>query len=222
LAALIETTRASTKVIRRLAGPDRAMLYLTAFATGYRAGELAELGPENFDLNAEIPVAVLPPKATKNKKAARQPLPPGLAAQLREYLADKPKGKPVWPGTWRERPVSVLTRDLAAAKVPYCVTTIDGPRFADFHALRHGYLSALAAAGVGVKELQTLARHSDPRLTLGIYTHARAEALGASVARLQLPGSKPANPLAHMSRSELEVAVISLTAALFVFMGMPG
>jgi hypothetical protein len=61
-----------------------------------------------------------------------------------------------------------------------------GKKFADFHALSHSYLTALAA-GVGVKELQTLARHADPRVTLGIYTHARPEALGASVARLKLP-----------------------------------
>ena len=31
--------------------------------------------------------------------------------------------------------------------MPYCVVTIDGPRYADFHALRHSYLSALTAAG---------------------------------------------------------------------------
>src|SRR5262249_17171366 len=124
--------------------------------------------------------------------------------------AKRPKGKPVWPGTWREAPVKVLRRDLAAANVPYCLPTLEGPRFADFHSLRHSYLSALAAAGVGVKELQELARHSDPRLTLCIYTHTRADSLGASVARLQLPGSAERNPLGKLSRSELEAAVVAL------------
>jgi integrase len=216
LARLIDTTRVSVVVIRDLDGPARAMLYLVAFATGYRAGELAELNPENFDLDAEIPSAVLPARLTKNKKRARQPLPPGVAYQLREFLVGKPAGQPVWPGTWSERPVSVLCRDLKAAKVPYVVETIDGPRYADFHALRHSYLSALAAAGVGVKELQELARHSDPRLTLGIYTHARAESLGASVARLQLPGcgAEPGNPLAALTRAELEAAVTSLAGTV--------
>lgn len=212
MARLIDTTRASSKEIRNLAGPDRAMLYLVAFATGYRASELAMLRPENFDLDAEVPMAILPAKDTKNKKPAMQPLPPGVAFQLREYLASKPKRTPVWPGTWSERPVSVLRRDLAAAKVPYCIETIHGKRYADFHALRHSYLSALSAAGVGVKELQELARHGDVRLTLGIYTHARNESLGASVARLQIPGAGQENPLASLSRADLETAVITLIA----------
>src|SRR5262249_61189011 len=90
---------------------------------------------------------------------------------------------------------------------------------ADFHALRHIYVSALAAAGVVGKELQELARHSDPRLTLGIYTHARAEALGASVARLQLPAAAGENPLARLTRSGLEGAVIALAVALRTLTG---
>ncbi|MDB5310263.1 MAG: hypothetical protein JWO38_4465 [Gemmataceae bacterium] len=219
LAQLIDTTRASSRVIRELAGPDRAMLYLVAFATGYRAGELAELSPHHFDLDAEIPAAILPGRLTKNKKRAHQPLPPGVAIQLREYLAGRPDGQPVWPGTWSERPVSVLCRDLAAAGVPYRIDTIDGPRYADFHALRHSYLSALAAAGVGVKELQDLARHSDPRLTLGIYTHARAESLGASVARLQIPGAAEGNALSALSRADLEAAVIVLSVVVRTLTG---
>src|SRR5205823_6015292 len=112
-------------------------------------------------------------------------------------------------------------RDLAAAGVPYCVKTIDGPRYADFHALRHSYLSALSSAGVGVKELQELARHSDPRLTLGLYTHARAEALGAAVNRLQIPGAVAgvANPLAALGRAELEGLAAGLLAVVAVFQG---
>lgn len=100
----------------------------------------------------------------------------------------------------------MLNIDLAAANVPYVVATIDGPRHADFHALRHSYLSALFAAGVAPKELRELARHGDLRLTLGVYTHSRTELLGAAVARLPLPGAEGENPLAALSRSELEAA----------------
>ena len=88
--------------------------------------------------------------------------------------------------------------------MPYKITTIDGDRYADFHALQHRFLSALAAAGVGVKELQELARYSDPRITLGIYTHARAESLSSAVGRLQIPGSPEENPLARLTRAEVE------------------
>jgi hypothetical protein len=75
--------------------------------------------------------------------------------------------------------VSVLARDLKAAGVAYCQQSLDGPKYADFRALRHSYLSALAAAGVGVKELQTLARHAEPRVTLGGSTHTPAPRLWA-------------------------------------------
>ncbi|WP_439628891.1 tyrosine-type recombinase/integrase [Gemmata sp.] len=221
LADLIETTRASKKVVRGLTGTDRATLYLTAFATGYRAGELSELGPENFDLDTDPPAVVLPARLTKNKKAARQPIQPGLAELLGAYLAGKPRGRAVWPGTWGEKPAKVLRVDLAAAGIPYCVEGVNGKEYADFHALRHSYLSALSAAGVGAKELQELARHSDPRLTLGIYTHSRVEALGASVAKLQIPGVGEASPLSRLSRQDLERAVVALAALVRALTG-PG
>src|SRR5262249_5190360 len=43
--------------------------------------------------------------------------------------------------------------------------------FADYHALRHTYITALAKSNAPVKILQTLARHSTPTLTLGDYAH---------------------------------------------------
>lgn len=212
LARLIETTQDCEEVIRGLNGPERALLYLTAFSTGYRAGELAALTKECFDLDAETAVAMLPARLTKNKKKARQPIPPGVVSRLRTLLDKRKEGEPVWPGTWSERPVSVLRRDLDRAQVPYKITTIDGDKYADFHALRHSFLSALAAAGVGVKELQELARHSDPRITLGIYTHARPESLSGAVGRLQIPGTAEVNPLARLTRTELEMLVAELQA----------
>lgn len=214
VARVLDAAKSSPKTIRGLSGPDRYHLYLTAFATGYRSGELSELHPENFNLSAEPPTVTLPGRFTKNGKPAIQPLPPGVAALLREYLTGKPAGRSVWPGTWVERSAQMLRKDLAKAGVPYKVETTDGPRYADFHALRHSYLSALSALGVAPKELQELARHSDVRLTLGIYTHTRIGALGASVAKLNVPGVNETNPLARMSRAELEAAVVALAVAL--------
>jgi len=42
---------------------------------------------------------------------------------------------------------------------------------ADFHALRHTYISRLVRSGANVKVAQELARHSTPTLTLGRYAH---------------------------------------------------
>ena len=45
-------------------------------------------------------------------------------------------------------------------------------RVLDFHALRHTYISSLAAGGVHPKDAQTLARHSTITLTMDRYTHS--------------------------------------------------
>ncbi len=221
LGRLLDTTLNSTRIARRLTGRDRYFLYLVAFSTGYRAGELSKLQPESFDLDAEPPMVTLPARYAKNKKAARQPLPPGVADLLRDYLQSKPAGESVWPGTWSVKPVKLLRRDLAEADVPYVVETPDGFRYADFHALRHSYVSALAASGVSGKELQELARHGDLRLTLGTYTHTRAGALGDAVARLAVPGLVAVSPFATMSRRELEGALAGMLAAFASLLSPP-
>ena len=71
-------------------------------------------------------------------------------------------------------------------------------RYADLHANRHTFITNLARAGVSPKTAQTLARHSDIRLTMNVYTHrldgkgggrsAAPRALGVS---WEYPGSAP-------------------------------
>ena len=41
----------------------------------------------------------------------------------------------------------------------------------DFHCLRHTYVSMLVQSGASVKVCQTLARHADPAMTIGIDSH---------------------------------------------------
>ena len=55
-------------------------------------------------------------------------------------------------------------------------------RVVDTHSLRHGYISALARAGVPIKVAQTLARHSDPKLTMNVYSHLTAFDLHGAIA----------------------------------------
>ena len=78
--------------------------------------------------------------------------------------------------------------DLEAAGIPY--RDAEG-EFADFHALRHSYISLLGRLGVSPKVTQTLARHSDIRLTMNVYSHARIHDLAAAVEGLPInrPGS---------------------------------
>ncbi len=60
----------------------------------------------------------------------------------------------------------MLRRDLEAAGIPYEV----GDKFADFHALRHTFITNLVRAGVPPKIVQILARHSSIELTMNTYT----------------------------------------------------
>ena len=168
LGSNLELAKASTKIVRDMAGRDRYHLYLTGAYTGLRAGELAILTPAHFNLDAEYPTITLPARKSKNRKLTYQPIPSDVAVALRFYRADRSKDQPIWPGQWRGYASELMSEDLESAKIPYCIESVNGQEYADFHALRHTYSSELAAMGTGTKELQTLVRHSDPRLTLGI------------------------------------------------------
>src|SRR5262249_7576128 len=60
----------------------------------------------------------------------------------------------------------------------------DEGRVADFHALRHSYITLLSRCGVNPKLAQELARHSDIRLTMNVYTHAALYDLAGAVESL--------------------------------------
>jgi hypothetical protein len=61
-------------------------------------------------------------------------------------------------------------------------------RFADFHAVRHFFIKSLERAGISPKLAHTLARHSDIRLTLGVYTHVELGDRVAAIGALGAPG----------------------------------
>jgi integrase len=184
LVAVLNHASTSPSAFRGLTGADRYHLYLAACGTGFRVSELAALIPESFLLEADPPSVRLPRRQEKARRGALQPLPPAVADALRVYLAGKPTGRPVWPGTWAEKAADMLAADLEAVGVPYVVQGPDGPLYADFHALRHTYVSMLTRSGVTVKQAQKLARHSTAELTIGRYAHAELRELGEAVGRL--------------------------------------
>src|SRR5262249_20300690 len=150
--AVLEVARGSSWSYRGLNGRDRFHLYLTASRTGFRAGELATLTVESFDLDSAPPTATLGAGDTKSKKRViKQPLPPDLVAALRGYLAGRPAGQPVWSGGWSERAAEMLKHDLEEAGIAYRVEGPDGPLYNDFHGLRHAYITSLEQAGVSPK-----------------------------------------------------------------------
>jgi hypothetical protein len=78
----------------------------------------------------------------------------------------------------------MLLQDLEAAKLPY--EDEDGRVF-DFHALRHQFISSLAAAGVHPKVAQQLARHSSIDRTMNCYTHVALADVSDALASLPDP-----------------------------------
>src|SRR5438046_8454826 len=77
----------------------------------------------------------------------------------------------------------MIRGDLADAGIPYTVPGPDGDLFADFHALRHSYLTLLGRGGVDLRTAQELAGHSTPMLTAR-YSHRRLYDLAGAVNKL--------------------------------------
>jgi integrase len=99
----------------------------------------------------------------------------------------------------------MMRRDLAAARkawiaasngdrqdressdfLTYCDSS---GRYADFHSHRHTFITSLERAGIRPRTAQTLARHSDIRLTMGIYTHIGLHDQTAAIESLPGPPS---------------------------------
>ena len=195
-AALITTTRVSDEVFRGLAGNDRSMLYTLAANTGLRASELASLTPQCFDLDSPTPTVRCLAGYTKNGAEAVLPLRSDVAAQVRDFLSGKAAGEKLWDGSWaRSRAgAAMIKADLEAAGVKYKDRS---GRYADFHSLRHTFVSNLARAGVHPKNAQALARHSTIDLTMNVYTHTVITDLARDVESL------PAVPVQNVEVIEL-------------------
>src|SRR5262249_61280950 len=72
-----------------------------------------------------------------------------------------------------------------AKRLPLAYHDAEG-RYADFHALRHSFITMVGRAGVSPREHQDLARHSMYALT-SRYSHSRFYDLAAAVQSLLIP-----------------------------------
>jgi site-specific recombinase XerD len=210
---LIEATR-NGKQVEEISGPDRAMLYILAAWTGFRKGEIGSLTLRSLRLDDNPPTATVAACYSKHRREDTQVLHPELVRQLREWLATKEHLKhdqPLFPisrcvpGGTERKAYKMIERDLMAARDKWldeakteeelqlrlksdflCYCNHDG-LFADFHSMRHLFITSLERAGVSPKMAQTLARHSDIRLTLGVYTHVELPDCSAAIESLPAP-----------------------------------
>ncbi len=167
---LLLTTAASGAEYLGFSGEDRRMLYLVASATGLRASELASLTPESISLDRSPPTVMVRAAYSKRRREDELPLSEELRSELQVWLAGKPVRTPLWPGDWAKYRYAgkLLKFDLQEAGIPY--KDANG-RYADFHALRHTFITNLGRSGVSLTTAQKLARHSTPVLTAARYTH---------------------------------------------------
>ena len=188
---------------RGLPGPDRVMLYAVAGMTGLRASELASLTPASFALDAETPTLTVGAAYSKRKRKDTLPVHPDLARQLRPWLSAKPAA-PLWPGKWavHNEAVDLIRRDLETARAAWIAEAgtaeeraereksdflvyedASGGK-ADFHSLRHRFVTELVKAGVQPKDAKELARHSTITLTMDRYAHVTLQDTAAALARM--------------------------------------
>ncbi len=204
LRRLLEAAQRSSTAFLGLSGSARYFLYLAACATGFRASELASMTPESFELGIAAPLARVEAACTKNRKLAVQPLPFDVAKALEVYLQGKGSRVLLWPGTWSVRGAAMIRGDLAEARETWLAEAPDERQrveransdflaykisdglYADFHALRHSYITMVGKTGVSAREHQDLARHSTYALT-SRYSHSKFYDLSAAVNGLSIP-----------------------------------
>lgn len=162
------------KIIAAASEPFQTM-FSTVAMTGIRAGELLGLKVEDVDF-AERMIFIRRSVnrgnvQTVKSKASKKPLPmpASLAAILENYLKTWRANPDQWLfANRRGRPFAAdkvvmfkLWPILDALKIPRC----------GLHAFRHTHSSMLLDVGAPPQVAQAQLRHSDPRITLEVYSH---------------------------------------------------
>ncbi len=181
------------QLIEAAQGDWRGAVLLGA-TSGLRLGDVANLCWESVDMTADL----LRVETKKTGKVVVLPMHPEFA----NWLSMRPRGigkAPVFPELTGKliagrRGLSVQFRDISKkAGIVGRIVTREGKGRATnsktFHALRHGFVSALANAGVAPDIRQRLAGHASAEVH-GIYTHHELKTLREAIEKL--PGTKSA------------------------------
>jgi hypothetical protein len=170
-----------------LLGRERALIYKTLVLTGLRKGELGSLTVVQLHLDEPVPFASLDAADEKNREGNEIPIRDDLAADLRQWLADKlpllqeqarERGEPIPARLPADTPVfdvpdklcKILNRDLRLAGIP---KYDDRGRALDVHALRHTFGTLMSKGGIAPRTAQAAMRHSKIDLTMSVYTDPR-------------------------------------------------
>ena len=202
-------------------GVVHARLYKLAAYTGLRYAEIRSITLGQCHLSDDLPYLELKAENAKNRKAARIPVPIFFLADLKHYVAERQhrlaKHCIGFPGYFNDKPLFELptsitktfNKDLVHAGLAtvekredrcdkFHKTNQRGESL-DFHSLRHTFITNVSLSGATMVETAKAARHSDPRLTLKVYSHVDLQALSNAVNRLpQITGGEDETGLARV------------------------
>jgi integrase len=174
------TAREVGRIIAAASEPFATIWSLVA-VLGLRVGEALALRVSDLDFEQKIiRVRQSVDDATRRIQSCKSassradvPMPPQLEIRLRRYLLTRgietdllfvnKRGRPFSANKLREKQLHPLLRKLGI------------PR-GGFHAARHGATSELLEHGVSPTVVQKQMRHSDARITLGVYGHVVGDA----------------------------------------------
>lgn len=122
------------KVCWKMTGKERAILYLTAMQTGFRAQELASITPACCFLDDDRPFIRIDCRRSKRRKYDEQRIQPELAAMLQELCEGKREKERLWPSSWWQRSKEMLKADL-----PPDVVFENRKGQLAFHSFRHTF-----------------------------------------------------------------------------------
>jgi integrase len=178
------TADQARSIICEAKGQFRVMFALAAM-TGLRAGEILALQVGDFDFTKRILTVrrhvwrqkVSVPKTTTSQDVL--PIPDVLVGIVREHIATL---KSEWLFLNQRNKLFFAENVVEQALVPI-LDKLKLPR-CGFHAFRHTHSTLLIENGATPKEAQEQLRHADPRVTIGLYSHANAESRRLVVERV--------------------------------------
>jgi integrase len=156
----------------------RVSAYVTVYLTGAKIEHTLRLLPSRARIFSTSRGLSLSRKTEKrgwwpNASSADVPMPPQLETRLLRHMANRQSdadllfvnkhGRPYSANKLREKQFHPLLKRLGI------------PR-GGFHAAGHGATSEMLANGVAPTVVQKQMRHSDARITLGIYAHVLGDA----------------------------------------------
>ncbi len=181
-------TAQEVRAIVAAAKEPYSTMFGVAAMTGMRCGEIFGLKVEDLDFRARViyvrrSVWYGKLQAPKSSASVRTlPMPEPLAQRLEAYLRTwRPNPERLLFATRPGRPVSA--NNVVQRKLWPILDKLGIPR-CGLHAFRHTHCSLLVGMGAPPTVAQAQLGHSDPRITLGIYSHVIGDSQRQAVEKL--------------------------------------